>query len=977
MMSVGNRLKQFYRDHVLAITLWSILLIIGLGSFYQLTSGLFYCGKKAAGPEIIIWTIATIVQSALYMVAPQFSRARQYYRVSQIVALPFLAVVLIQLADVYPRPFLLVLAMLGVYSYLRYWTAKTPRKSEFDGPKGKALQVLVEGTLFVLCALLIHATLAFFVLHTKSVLLTDQWFWIIYIISTSLAYFLVRNESARLRLDTWSFPPIFLLVMILLRAKLPDMAYDSFFYKATVPIMIADWRTALTGIFDHTLVGTNFLEIVNSQIKIVDPSYSPALTGSFSFIGLWILAPALTTALMNGLPGNSRITAHAGTLLLVSLTEPLTAAGTAYQEPILSLLITASVFTGPIAWIMMASAAAVKITALFFIPFLVLWRAFTVDRIAVDALLGKCTSLFRLFILGPSSVETGLQKRPAVNRVSLAAILLSILMASLILGQQFYRNNTLTGRILAPSETFASITDPNGEMLKRIEHNPVFDAVSQRGVLTSIATTVVHMATLDKWIKPGELGFHVIPSSRLALVAILFCIVVLLSKDMRSDKKLVGAAIAFFISFAIFLGFFSQGRHMAAASACAMIVVVSTVARVLLLTDIKSSASLISTSLGFAVAFFAVGDQMVGIYINNGWECRRQLFAAPLKSEYEKLSNDVDKALSGVVQHYREMHRAEVGVVPSILCEQTVERRPYFGAHYVYAYTSTSLLKRYLEVDQTRAELLPSALLAICYENEKFVSDILPQSIRSQFKEFKRVGNVNILVSEPLLAGKSVRSLTGKGFSTLQLLFELEGPEVEILNWGPRSTSVGVPFNIQSDGHSAIWFTMTGRMLPNGVEAWVGGKAAERLVVVSEQGGGIGIPSDAYAAPGRFPVYLTHTPSRTRIDIGTFEVFPNSADIPNIKILKWGPDTTTLGQEFNKQPNGISAIWFSMTGEIYPGTVEAWFGNFKLSNAVIESDKGGAMQIPTVLLQKAGEYPVYLIHVPSQKRFEVGTFKVN
>ena len=34
--------------------------------------------------------------------------------------------------------------------------------------------------------------------------------------------------------------------------------------------MIADWRTALTAIPDVTLLGTNLLEIVNSQLRILD-----------------------------------------------------------------------------------------------------------------------------------------------------------------------------------------------------------------------------------------------------------------------------------------------------------------------------------------------------------------------------------------------------------------------------------------------------------------------------------------------------------------------------------------------------------------------------------------------------------------------------------------------------------------------------------------------------------------------------------
>jgi len=890
MTSNVASLVYFLRKHVLAVAFLSILLLLGSGSFYQLTSRLFYCGITEARPEIIYWTIAVVCQSVLFMIAPLFAWAKKFYSLSQIAALPFLAAVLVQLADVYPRPFLLVLVMLGGYGYLSYLTPRLFGNNVLVGHQPSAFGLMVEGMLFTLTTLLIHSALAFFVLHTPGIVLTNHWFWGIFICSAGLAYFLVRNGCGPISAKFSAVPPVFLLVMILLRYKLPDLSYDSLLYKATVPIMTADWRTALTGIFDHSMLGTNFLEIVNSQIRILDPTYSPAMTGAFVFMALWILAPAaITTALSRNATGQSSIVAHAGVLLLVSLTEPLTAAGTANHEPILSLLIAASVLAGPLGWFMMASAAAVKITALFFIPFLLFWRAITVDRAAITvgrAAISKVSGTFRWFRRGINILRlfaaAVAPKQTSNSATPTAVMLLSILLACLVLGEQFYRNYVFTGRLLAPSELLVSITDPNGEILKRIEGSPVNDVAFQGGFLSYLGRTAIHMATFDKWIKLGEWGFYVFPSSRLPLVAVLLCIVVLLFRGMRTDKELTILGLAYVLSFVTSLVFVAQGRYMAAASASAIFVVVAVLGRLYALAK-ENGASFILTCLGLGVAYFAVGDQMVGSYINAGWDCHRPLLAATARPGYEKLSDDVDKTLAKVVRLYRDENRDEVSIIPSILCERKVERRPYFGAHYVYYPMSTILTTRYLDVDTKRAEALPYALLALCYENEQFMTGVLPPSIRDQFTHFAKVGKVNILVSERLLSGESVRSLTGKGFTSLQWA-KPQIPDIKVLKWGPQSTLAGMPFNVQPSGHSAIWIASTGAFHPESIEGWFGNRKVTGLSIVPGHGeGGMTLGKEQLAVPGKYPVYLKHIPTNTRFDLGTFEVLPTPTDRKSLK----------------------------------------------------------------------------------------------
>ena len=104
--------------------------------------------------------------------------------------------------------------------------------------------------------------------------------------------------------------------------------------------------------------------------------------------------------------------------------------------------------------------------------------------------------------------------------------------------------------------------------------------------------------------------------------------------------------------------------------------------------------------------------------------------------------------------------------------------------------------------------------------------------------------------------------------------------------------------------------------------------------------------------------------------------FPAASGVPELKVVQWGPSQTTVGVVVNKQPSGESAVWFSMSGGINPGTnLELWFGETKLTDVVFNAEGGSAI-LPSTLLNKAGDYPIYLIHEPSKKRFDIGVFKI-
>ena len=118
--------------------------------------------------------------------------------------------------------------------------------------------------------------------------------------------------------------------------------------------------------------------------------------------------------------------------------------------------------------------------------------------------------------------------------------------------------------------------------------------------------------------------------------------------------------------------------------------------------------------------------------------------------------------------------------------------------------------------------------------------------------------------------------------------------------------------------------------------------------------------------------------------VGSSAVRPNPA--PEVRIERPAPNrrsrysvgdfaSTQVGQSFNVQANGVSAVWFEMEGEVPPGTMQGWLGDRQLDLA-ISSKRGGSLAIPADLLAIPGKQPIYLLHAPSKKRFDIGAFEV-
>jgi hypothetical protein len=92
-----------------------------------------------------------------------------------------------------------------------------------------------------------------------------------------------------------------------------------------------------------------------------------------------------------------------------------------------------------------------------------------------------------------------------------------------------------------------------------------------------------------------------------------------------------------------------------------------------------------------------------------------------------------------------------------------------------------------------------------------------------------------------------------------------------IANWGQRSTPAGVPFNVQADGNSGIYFEFYQHAAPGDVVVTMGGKPLTGAAVSGAMVTAT-IPPEYLAEPGRYPVVVELQPAGTRVQAGDFEV---------------------------------------------------------------------------------------------------------
>lgn len=204
---------------------------------------------------------------------------------------------------------------------------------------------------------------------------------------------------------------------------------------------------------------------------------------------------------------------------------------------------------------------------------------------------------------------------------------------------------------------------------------------------------------------------------------------------------------------------------------------------------------------------------------------------------------------------------------------------------------------------------------------------------------------------------------------------------VEVKNWGPKTTTQGVKFNEQPDGHCGIWVVADN--ISDALQVYVGDTKTN--VFPNEKGFTTGIYKniDEFINKiGTTQIIVYDMLKHRKQVIGEFEVFPplefhqyedKSMSKVFSPITKWGPKKARLGEVFNEQPNGHAAFW--VRGSSNSNDVKFLFNDIEHPTTV----RKGVMTAnvsPLDLPSKEGKYPVYLLHHGYSEKLLVGYMKI-
>ncbi len=94
------------------------------------------------------------------------------------------------------------------------------------------------------------------------------------------------------------------------------------------------------------------------------------------------------------------------------------------------------------------------------------------------------------------------------------------------------------------------------------------------------------------------------------------------------------------------------------------------------------------------------------------------------------------------------------------------------------------------------------------------------------------------------------------------------------------------------------------------------------------------------------------------------------------EITDWGPHSTIQGEAFNLQPDGSSAFWMRTAGA--PSDARVLLGSISLKTTVTESTVTADLQPAqsSLVLDRVGTYPVYLVSDGALEMQHVGEFQV-
>jgi hypothetical protein len=669
--------------------------VVAAGGYFQvLASSVFWCGRVEAFPGTTLLALICIGQTGLYLAASASPTWARPYRLSQIVVLPFLLVGLLQVFSPHPRTVIFLALLAAIPATL----SRTRVGWQWTRP-----HIVPISALFVVSALGFLAALGQLPLTLRGVTAPT---WLIgpaAILAAAVSIPVIASIRAEVAAYHLLVPclsrylPLALLLFPVLRAKLPDVAYDSYMYKTTLPYQIAEWRTGDTAIVDGFMVGTNLQEILNALLVIITRDYLPPLVSTLSFVLLLGISPLAFPVERRETVAGRAVVAFAGISAFV-LSEAGIGQGTAYQEPLLLLFLVASLIRCP-AWpAFLAIAIAVKVNAVFIAPLIVLSHLFG----------------YRQFWLSP--------RRLAV----------AVLAGAIVLLPQFHRNVVFSGRLLGLSETLASVTDPPGPGQIMLQGDNRYDADVRGGTASNAALSACNMFGLET-ICPtlhrnsdDAAGFHVFPASRAPLFAALFAAAIILESSLRRSRRLVAlsSGALFLVCYIALLNFLSEGRYF---------LPLSFGFSLLLLMNPRQAEDIVralGTSrrgrlLAVGLGCWLVGSDLIpGTFANVSWTCRRDLLTTAQILDLRQPETPLQSFLVSYVDRYKRVCPPP-GLPPVILAEPDTMNSPYLGAQRIFHLYTQRMIARFFAADPTRRLRAADAIIAVVSRSPDYDTAIL------------------------------------------------------------------------------------------------------------------------------------------------------------------------------------------------------------------------------------------------------------
>ncbi|HVY14516.1 MAG TPA: hypothetical protein VHB27_04770 [Rhodopila sp.] len=695
----------------------ALLALVAAGGYVQVAGqDIFWCGRTEAFPGTTVLAVLGLGQTALYLASAARERWQAPYRLSQWATLPVLAIAIVPVLRPHP----------GTVVFLASLAAAV---AGFGWRRGGLFAVVLLG---------IFAAIGQIPFALHGVIVRDWMVWAALAAAAGTAVWVARSvkpvSSAIIDLV-----PLTLLLFPLLRARFPDIAYDSLSYKVTVPYQMAEWRTGDSAIIDGYMIGTNLQEMLNALLRIVTGDWRPQLMSSLSFVLLALVVPsAFPTERFP--PGARRAAiAFAGVMAFV-LTEAGIAQGTAYQEPLLLLFLVAALVRCPLWPGFIGMAAAVKITALFIAPLILLYHA----------------RRYRDFRRSPRFLAIG------------------VLAGVLALGPQLGRNLVFSGRILGMSEMLATVTDPPGPHRIMAVGIDRYDVRPRGGLVNNAIQSACNIWLLDaacsvRYKGNFEAGFSVFPASRAALLAAIFAVAACLRRRnpvacpghdgaARSSRlrglfdravQICGGSgfghraltlAAFGVGYAGLLAIVSEGRYF---------LPLSLGFAILLLIEVKWAATFARRPWALVLGCWLVGaDLLPGTFTNASWICRRDITAAVDNPSLRGPRTPVQAFLATLTERYKQQC-APPGLPPVILAETDRMNGPYLGTQRIFHVFSQRMISGFLAADLTRQARMGDAVLAVVVEHPAYAASVLGPAL-ADYRACYEADGMQVLCSNRL-----------------------------------------------------------------------------------------------------------------------------------------------------------------------------------------------------------------------------------